>query len=167
MAFADDEVGQLRLAGRGRRAYHHMRKQRAISDVDLVLGGEFADHLGAARRVGAVILDDDFDLAAVDAAGIVDQLDRCGRGLLVPAAIGGADAGAMRLEADLDRRRTLRLAVADEARRRHEAGGGGNALQRAAAIDPIRLFFIDVPLSVDTGISGSISHSPASLFDAN
>ena len=50
-----------------------MREQRAEDDVDLVLGGELADHLGAAAGIGAVILDDDLDRAAVDAAGVVDQ----------------------------------------------------------------------------------------------
>ena len=53
-----------------------MRKQRAEDDVGLVLVGEFADHFGAALRVGAVILDDDLDRTAVDAAGLVDDLDR-------------------------------------------------------------------------------------------
>ena len=109
-----------------------MREQRAVGDVDLVLGGELADHFGAAARIGAVILDDHLDRAAVDAAGVVDRLDRGIGGLLVPAAIGGADAGAVRLEADLDRRRTLRLRVAHEARSGDEAGGRrAKALQRA------------------------------------
>ena len=58
MAFADHEIGQLRFAGGRRRADHDMREQRAVDDVDLVLGGEFADHFGAAAGIGAVILDD-------------------------------------------------------------------------------------------------------------
>ena len=133
MAFADHEIRDLVLGGRGRRADHDMREQRAEDDVGLVLPGELADHLGAARRIGAVILDHQFDLAAADASGIVDRLDGGGARLLVPAAVGGADARAVRLEADLDRRRALRLAVADEAGRERKAGAGGDALQRSAA----------------------------------
>ena len=50
-----------------------MREQRAEDDVGLVLVGEFADHFGAALGIGAVVLDDDLDRPAVDAAGLVDQ----------------------------------------------------------------------------------------------
>ena len=45
-----------------------MREERAEGHVDLVLRGEFLDHLGAALRVGAVVLGDDLDLPAGDAA---------------------------------------------------------------------------------------------------
>ena len=93
-----------------------MREQRAEGDVDLVLRGEFLHHLGAALRVGAVVLGDDLDRPAADAAVGVDQLDRGGRGALVPAAVGGADAGAVHLEADADRLGGLRLRVAEAAR---------------------------------------------------
>ena len=133
MAFADHVVGDFQLARRRRRADHHMREQRAVDHVGLVLGGELADHFGAALRIGAVILDDDLQRPAVDAAGIVDQLGGGVGGDLVPAAIGGADAGAVRLEADLDRLGARRLRIADEARRQHQAGGGTRALERAAA----------------------------------
>ena len=34
--------------------------------------GELLDHLGAALRVGAVVLEQDLDRAAVDAAGVVE-----------------------------------------------------------------------------------------------
>ena len=115
-----------------------MREQRAEDDVGLVLGGELADHFGAALGIGAVILDDDLDRPAVDAAGVVDRLDGGIGGLLVPAAIGGADAGAVRLEADLDRRRALRLRVAHEARRQRQAGGSAQPFQRGAAGDLLR-----------------------------
>ena len=108
-------------------------------DVDLVLRGELLDHLRAALRVGAVILDDQLDRPAGDAAGVVDQLHRRVGGALVPAAIGGADAGAMRLEADLDRLGGADLDVAHEARREAERRAAachcGQALQRAAARD--------------------------------
>ena len=135
VAFADHVIGDLQLAGGRRRADHHMREQGAVDHVGLVLGGEFADHLGAALRIGAVILDDDLERAAIDAAGIVDQLGGGVGDDLVPAAIGGADAGAVRLEADLDRLRAGRLRIAHEARRQHQAGGSAGAFQRAAARD--------------------------------
>ena len=111
-----------------------MREQRAVDNVHLVLVGELGDHFGAAAGIGAVILDDHLDRPAVDAAGIVDRLDGGVGGLLVPAAIGGADAGAVGLEADLDRLGTLRLAVADEARpgdqRRRSAPSPFSAVRR-------------------------------------
>lgn len=132
MAFADDEIGQLGLAGGRRRTDHNMAEQRAIGDIDLMLGGELADNpWRRGRGIGAVVLDDHLDLPAVDAAGVVDRLDRGIGGLLVPAAIGGADAGAMRLETDLDRRRALRLRIADEARTGREARRSGRAGENA------------------------------------
>ena len=81
-----------------------MGKERAVNDVDLVLRGEFADDLCAPLRIGTVVLDNDFHRAAIDAAILVDELDRCVGRLFIPAPICGADAGAMRLETDLDRR---------------------------------------------------------------
>ena len=53
-----------------------MREERAEGDVDLVLRGEFFHHLGAALRIGAVVLGDDLDRPAADAAICVDQLHR-------------------------------------------------------------------------------------------
>ena len=103
VALADHVVGDLELAGGRCRADDDMAEQGAVDDVGLVLAGELADDFSAALGVGAVVLDDDLDRPAVDAAGLVDELDRRIGGLFVPAAIGGADAGAMRLEADLDR----------------------------------------------------------------
>src|SRR5690606_21204205 len=92
------------------------------------------NHLGAALGVGAVILGDDLHRAAADAAGVVDGLGRGGRDALVPAPVGGTDAGAMSLEADLDRRRGLGLRIAHEARAERQRGStGAEALQRIAA----------------------------------
>ena len=61
----------------------------------------------SAPRLGSVPSSStiDLDRPAADAAGVVDHLDRGVGRALVPAAIGGADAGAVRLEADLDRLR--------------------------------------------------------------
>src|SRR5690606_6041268 len=92
IAFAHHVIRHLELAGCGCGTHHHVREQRAVYQVHLVLAHELLDHLRAARGVGAVILDNDLDRTAVDAAGLVDELYR-GRGdAVVPAAIGRADA---------------------------------------------------------------------------
>ena len=136
ITFRDDVVGNLQFACRRRGGDDDVGEQRAVDDVGLVLVDEFGHDLGAARGVGAVVLDDDLDLAAVDAAGGVNRLDRGIGGALVPAAIGGADAGAVRLEADPDRLRRLRLRIANETRRDSQARAGGQALQRGSAAQP-------------------------------
>jgi hypothetical protein len=110
-----------------------MREQGAVNDIDLMLVGELRHHLGAAAGVGAVILDDDLDRTAVDAAGLVDQLHGGGGGALVPAAIGGADARAMALETDADRSRALGLRIAHETGGRYQSACCGEALQGCAA----------------------------------
>ena len=51
-----------------------MREQRAEDKVGLVLGGELPTTSAPRFGIGAVILDDDLDRAAADAAGIVDEL---------------------------------------------------------------------------------------------
>ena len=68
IALAHHEIGHLQLAGAGRGADHDMREERAEDEVDLVLAGEFFDHLGTALGIRAVILGDDLDLAPGDAA---------------------------------------------------------------------------------------------------
>ena len=68
MAFGHHVIGNLQFAGAWRRAHDHMAEQRAEGHVALVLGGEFFDHFSTPARVGAVILGDDFHLAAIDAA---------------------------------------------------------------------------------------------------
>ena len=80
---------------------------------------KFLDDLGPALGIGAVILGDDLDGPPIDAARIVDGLSRGGRGAAVPASVGGADAGGVLLEADLDRSRRLRLS---ETRRQWQGG---------------------------------------------
>ena len=55
-------------------------------------------------------------------------LDRGNGGALVPAAVGGADAGAMHLEAELDRLGGQRPPAAAEAGQR--AGNSGEAKPR-------------------------------------
>ena len=133
VALADHIIGNLEFAGGRRRADDDMREQCAVDDVRLVLVGKFGDHFCAALGIGAVILDNDLHRPSIDAAGLVDQLDRGICRALVPAAVGGADARLVCLEADLDRRRTLRLRVSHKAGRGDKAAGGGEALQRRAA----------------------------------
>ena len=67
MALGADEVGHPQLAGARRRAHHDVGEERAEDHV-ASLGGELLDHLGAALGIGAVVLEDDLDRAAVDAA---------------------------------------------------------------------------------------------------
>ena len=116
MALGDHVIGQLQFARARGRAHDDMAEQRAEGHVALVLGGEFLDHLGAAAGIGRVVLGDDLDRAAGDAAGFVDQLHRSVRRLPVPLAIGGTDAGLVNLEANADRLGGLRLRIAHEAR---------------------------------------------------
>ena len=126
VALGADEVGHAQLAGARGRAHDDVGEEGAEDQVH-VLGGELLDHLGAALGVGAVVLEDDLDRAAVDAAGVVQHLERGGGGALVPAAVGGADAGAVQLEAEADRLGGLRLDPA-----RPEAGGGQRGSGREA-----------------------------------
>ena len=67
VALGADQVGHAELAGAGGGAHDHVGEQGAEDHVH-VLGGELLDHLGAALGVGAVVLEDDLDRAAVDAA---------------------------------------------------------------------------------------------------
>ena len=128
MALRADEVGNAELARPRRRAHHHVAEQRPVDEVH-VPGRELLDDLGAALRIGAVVLEDDLDRAAVDPAALVQDLQRRLRGALVPAAVGGADAGAVKLEAEADRGGRLGL---------DEAGQGGGRRQRAARRQPLQ-----------------------------
>ena len=131
VAFRDDVVGHLQLAGARRRRHDDMREKRAEGHIDLMLRGEFLDDFGAALRVGAVVLGDDLDLPAGNAAIGVDEVDGGSRGALVPAAISGADAGSMHLEADADRLRGLRLGIAETTRQELCAGNGAGHRRKA------------------------------------
>ena len=80
-----------------------MAEERTEDDIDHMLRGEFLHHLSGALGIGCVVLDDQLDGPAANATHVVDHLDGGDTGALIPIAIGGADAGAMRLEADLER----------------------------------------------------------------
>ena len=114
VAFGTDEVGHLQLRRARRGADDDMGEQRTIDQIAIGLGRELAENFGPARGIGAVILEHDLDRAAADATLIVQDLQRGGRGALIPAAIGRADPSPMQLKPKLDRRRGLRL---HEARR--------------------------------------------------
>ena len=130
IALADHEVRHLQFARARRRADHHVGEQGAEHEIDLVLGGEFLDHLGATLGIGAVVLDHHLDRPPADAAGLVDVVDRGPGGALVPAPVGRPDAGSMNLEADPDRR----VAAGMGARRKPgQRGRRGHAGQRAGA----------------------------------
>jgi len=53
-----------------------MAEQGAENRVAFGLSGEFLDNLGPALGIGAVVLEQDFYRPAVDAARIVDNLER-------------------------------------------------------------------------------------------
>src|SRR6056297_3730967 len=110
-----------------------MAEERAETDVAAMLICEFLDHLGAALGVGAVILGDDLDGSASDAAIRVDQAYRRLGRAAIPAPIGRADAGAVLLKPDANGLGALRMCIP---RPERQAGGGGPAcerLERAAA----------------------------------
>ena len=108
MALGADEVGDVQLAGAGGGAHDDVGEEGAEDEVHVGVG-ELLHHLGAALGVGAVVLEDDLHGAAVDAALLVQDLERGHGGALVPAAVGGADAGAVELEAEADGLGGLRL----------------------------------------------------------
>ena len=114
VALGTDKIRHLQLCRARRGADDDMGEKRTIDQIAIGLGRELAKDLGAARGIGAVILEHDLDRAAADATLIVQDLQRGGRGALIPAAIGRADPSPMQLKPKLDRRRGLRL---HEARR--------------------------------------------------
>src|SRR6056297_1072669 len=103
-----------------------MAEERAETDVTAMLICEFLDHLGAALGVGAVILGDDLDGAASDAAIRVDQFHRRLGRAAIPAPIGRADAGAVLLKPDANGFGALGVGVA---RPERQGGCGGPACQ--------------------------------------
>src|SRR5690606_35480899 len=132
VAFANDIIWHFQLAGSWHGTNDQVREQCAVDEINLVLTDEFLHDLGAASGIGAIIFDDDLDRAAIDTAGLVNELHSSSRGAFVPAAIGSADAGAVALEADTDRLRRLRLSVAHETGRGEQRTSGGHALQYSA-----------------------------------
>ena len=72
VALGADEVGHPELAGARGAADDDVGEEGAEHGVDVRVG-ELLDHLGAALRVGAVVLEQDLDRAAVDAAGRVEH----------------------------------------------------------------------------------------------
>ena len=93
-----------------------MAEEGAVADVAIVLVGEFSKNFCAAFRIGTVVLGNDFERPAVDAAGIVDGLGGGLSGAVVSAAVSRADACAVDLEANAHRLGRLRLGIAHEAR---------------------------------------------------
>src|SRR6185503_18508142 len=116
-----------------RRSDDDVREQRAVDEVDLVLLAELLDDLGPALRVGAVVLGDDLDRSPGNAAFLVHELDRRGGGALVPAPVGGANAGAVHLESDADRLALRRLS---KSRRTRQQGRACETAERAQCASP-------------------------------
>ena len=130
VALADHEVGDLQLSRPRRRPDDHVGEEGAEDEVHLVLGGELLDHLGAPLRIGAVVLGDDLDLAAVDPALLVDDGRRRGRRALVPAPVHRADAGPVHLEAQPERRLARARRLGRRPRGREQARPAGQAGRR-------------------------------------
>lgn len=102
MPFGNDKIGQLQFARTRGRANYNVAEQGPKRHIAAMLRGEFFDNFGPTFGVGAIILGDNLDRAAIDAAGVVDQLGRgCGRAV-IPPAIGCADTGSVHLKTDLD-----------------------------------------------------------------
>ena len=131
VALGDDEIGHLQLGRARRGSDHHVAEQRPEDRVAFVQGGETVERLGAAARVGAVILGHDHQLAAVDTAHGVDPRGGGGRDAFVPAPIGRPDAGAMDLEAQPDRSAGLRMGEPRDARKRRRGAGQGRGAAEA------------------------------------
>ena len=99
-------------------------------------GRELLDHLGAALGIGAVVLDDQLDRTPADPAALVDVGDGGVRDALVPAPVGRADAGAVRLEAEPEGGvgRPVHVSAPERAERQGgERTGGGRAAEQAPA----------------------------------
>ena len=95
---------------------------------------ELLQHLSAALGIGAVILGDNLDRPAIDAALAVDLLHGGLGRAAIPTPIGGADAGGMLLEADLDRRIGLGGSEAPGQRRCGKQAARGCAFQQCTAV---------------------------------
>ena len=136
MTLAADEVGEFQVAGARGRGDDDVREQRTEHELDVVQRRELLDDLGTALGVGAVVLDDELDRAPADAAGLVDVGDGGVRDALVPAPVGRADAGAVRLEAEPEGGvgRPVHVSAPERAERQGgERTGGGRAAEQAPA----------------------------------
>jgi len=80
-----------------------MAEQSAHEHIATGLHSQLFNQFRAALWIGRVIFEHDLYRATVDAATVIDRLQRSLRGALIPAATRSTDAGAVRLEADLDR----------------------------------------------------------------
>jgi len=123
VAFADDQVGDLQLAGARRRRDDDVREESAEDEVHLVLLRQLLDDLDAPLGIGPVVLSHDLHGPARDAAFLVDQLDgRRGRAV-VPLPVRGADPGAVHLEPNPQRASGWRGRVDGGAERRIDRQG--------------------------------------------
>ena len=112
MPFGDHEIRDFEFACGRRRADDHMAEEGAEGDVAAMLVREFLDDFGAPLGIGAVILGNDLNRPAIDAACVIDRFHGGLGGAPIPAAVGSTDAGGMLLKADPDRLRRLRLCIA-------------------------------------------------------
>ena len=104
IALGTDQICYLQLAHTGGRANDVMAEQSAHEHIATGLHSQLFNQFRAALWIGRFTFEHDLYPATVDAATVIDRLQRSLRGALIPAATRGTDAGAVRLEADLDRR---------------------------------------------------------------
>jgi hypothetical protein len=128
-----NKIWHFKFARPWGRADHDMAKQRSKSDICLVIGGKFFDHLGTALRIRTVIFGDDLNRASVYAPSIIDDFGGCGGGAIIPAPISSAYAGSMDLKSNSDRGRALGLNVWCKTRKRTGSASSGEACQNIPA----------------------------------
>src|SRR5207344_3361099 len=95
----------------------YVRKEASFLDIDLVLDDQLLRLATPDVRLGFVIGDDELDGTAVDAAGLVDAIDRHLRADQRGLAAGGGTARKRLQRTDLVR---LGLAEGGLPRRRHQ-----------------------------------------------
>ena len=107
------------------------RRHGAHQEVDLVLLDQLVRLLGGETGVRGVVLDHQFNLAAVDATLGIDLGKRHQRAALLAFALGGVGAGEGVMHPDLDRR--FALGKAQNRRREHGRAGQRHACFHDAA----------------------------------
>ena len=97
-----DHHGLAELEHVGRHRMHLGRTDRAEEADDVGLGGELGERQHDAGIGGLIVLDDQFELLAEHAAGLVDGFERELRALDGVSAGFGGGTGDRRAHADLD-----------------------------------------------------------------
>ena len=121
---AGGEVDRLEFGRDRDRRQHHAGMHRTDDEFGIGALDQVTQLAGAARRIRFGIFGDEFDLAAGDAAALVDDFDRGLGRLVVPVAPGRDHACEVAVMADDDRARGLGECVPHD---REVSGSGGAA----------------------------------------